>query len=433
VAASMFTYSPVVGDDVALLLRRAGFGPREADLSAASMAGYAATLSALTSPAGADAGAASSPVPQLGTDLYAALRNPTAAQSDQAKAARRTQSQLISQWWLDRMTVADHQAVEKLLFFWHGHWATSIARVGSPQLMLAQHLALRLATDFRDMAHRMVVDPALIVWLDGHENRLGAPNENLARELMELFTLGIGHYTETDIKEAARALTGWRVDAVRTRAFLDLGRHDAGPTTILGSTGTFTAASLVDLLLAQPACPRFIASRLWFRYASSTVPLPADLREKTVAAFPAPMSMLQIILNDPAFAETRGTLVRQPIEWLVGAMRQLGLRPATMSPKTVTQLMTGLERLGQRPFAPPSVGGWPAGVSWLTSAAMSVKMDLAYTLAGLAEVDALGPDGAAQLLCLDGWTNRTYSVLRGVGDPRRLLALALVSPEYLVT
>jgi uncharacterized protein (DUF1800 family) len=416
--------------DVGLLLRRAGFGPTSDELAAARKAGYPATLAALTAPTGADIGASSAPVPSLGPDPYAV--NPDAPEAT-ASATRRAQLKTLSQWWLDRMTVADHQAVERLVFFWHGHWATSVVRVGSTALMLTQHLTLRGATDFGDMAHRMVVDPALVIWLDGHENRIGAPNENLARELMELFTLGIGHYTETDIKEAARALTGWRIDLAGSRAFLDTGRHDGGRTTILGQTGVFTADRLVDLLLQQPVCPRFIAARLWFRYASSTVPVPDPLREAMAAAFPAPLAMLRILFNDNAFQATRGTLVKQPVEWLVGAMRQLGLRPATIPADALDQLLGGLEALGQRPFAPPSVGGWPAGASWLTSAAASVKLGLAHTLATLAPVGRLTPEDVARLLTIDSWSDRTYAVLRGVRDSRLLLTLGLVSPEYLVT
>jgi uncharacterized protein (DUF1800 family) len=423
----------LMSDDVGLLLRRAGFGPTGGELAAARSAGYATTLSALTRPTGPDAGAASSPVPQLGTDPFAAAPPAGSEQETKARATRREQVQQLTQWWLDRMTAADHQAVEKLLFFWHGHWATSVVRVNSPQLMLTQHLALRGAVDFKDMAHRMVVDPALIIWLDGHQNRIGAPNENLARELMELFLLGIGHYTEADIKQAARALTGWRIDLAGNRAFLDPKRHDAGQTTILGSTGAFTVQSLVDQLLGQAACPRFIASRLWFRYASPTEPLPGALREQMVAAFPVPIAMLRVMLAHDAFRATRGTMVKQPIEWLVGAMRQLGLRPTTIPAPSWGAMVGGLENLGQRPFAPPSVGGWPSGGSWLTTSAAASRLVVARAVASLVRVDRVTPEHLAYLLCIDGWTNRTYSVLRQVRDSRTLLTLGLVSPEYLVT
>jgi uncharacterized protein (DUF1800 family) len=295
-------------------------------------------------------------------------------------------------------------------------------------------LTLRGAADFAAMVHRMVVDPALVYWLDGQLNAKGAPNENLARELMELFTLGIGNYAETDVKAAGRALTGWHLDFTTGRLSFDPRTHDQGPKRILGTTADYGAASLADLLLRQRACPRFIAARLWLRYASGTEPIPARLREAMAAAFPAPMSMLRILFADDAFRATAGTMVKQPVEWLVGVMRQLAIRPADIPDDTLTQLVDGLAGLGQRPFAPPSVGGWPSGAAWLTSAAAQVRLSLAGKLASLAIDRRLTPEDAAYVLGIDTWTDRTYAVLRTLsGNSRLLVALATVSPEYLVT
>ncbi|SCF33515.1 Uncharacterized conserved protein, DUF1800 family [Micromonospora viridifaciens] len=420
-------------EDVALLLRRAGFGPTAAELAAAAKVGYAATVMALTAPRGPDIGATSAPAPQLGPDPYAVTPNPTPARRAAADKVREEQTEQLTRWWLDRLTVANHQAVEKLLFFWHGHWATSIRKVKSPQLMLTQHQTLRHAPNFAEMARRMVVDPALVHWLDGQLNTREAPNENLARELCELFLLGIGRYTEADVKAAGRALTGWRLDLRAERTVLDRDAHDAGSKVILGVRDRFTARGLVDLLLRQPACAEFIATRLWFRYASSTEPIPGATRDRMVAAFPAPMAMLRALFTDDAFRATHGTMVKQPVEWMVGAMRQLGLRPADFPREMFIQLCDGLGGLGQRPFAPPSVGGWPAGAAWLTSAAARLKLSLAGKLASQLELGRLTPEDVAAMLCVDRWTNRTYAVLRKVDNPRMLLTMGLVSPEYAVT
>ena len=415
------------------MLRRAGFGPTARELTAARLAGYSATLSTLLEPPGPDVAASSAPMPALGRDPYADRPNPTPAQRISADDTRRAQLTLIAQWWLDRMTVANHQAVEKLLFFWQGHWATSVTKVKSAQLMLAQHRTIRDARDVADLTHRMVIDPALIYWLDGQLNTKAGSNENLGRELMELFTLGIGNYAEPDIKEAGRALTGWRIDLGAERTFFDPTAHDDGPKTILGSTAAHTAESLVELLLKQRAAPRFIAERLWYRYGSSTRPIPDGLREAMAAAFPVPMSMLRVLFQDDAFAATRGTMVKQPIEWLVGAMRQLDLRAANVPAATFAQLADGLGGLGQRPFAPPSVGGWPSGAAWLTSAAAMVRLSLAGKLANLAIDGRLTPEEVADRLGIEKWTDRTYAALRDVGNARLLMTLGLVSPEYLVT
>ncbi|MDG4765958.1 DUF1800 domain-containing protein [Solwaraspora sp. WMMD406] len=419
--------------DVALLLRRVGFGPTAAELTSARQAGYQATVSTVLAPTGPDIGATSAPVPDLGSDPYAEWSNPSDDQRREADQRRQAQLERLSRWWLDRMAVARHQAVEKLIFFWHGHWATAVTKVKSPQLMLTQHQTIRAARDIADLSRRMVRDPALVHWLDGQLNTREAPNENLARELFELFLLGIGQYTEADVKQAGRALTGWRIDlAARTTAF-DPPRHDGGDKTILGVTGPFGAAGLVDLLLSRPACPRFVASRLWFRYASSQEPVPEATRERMADAFPDPMAMLGALFTDEAFTATRGSLVKQPIEWFVGGLRQLGVRPAAIPPDMLPEILNGLSGLGQRPFNPPSVGGWPAGAAWLTSAAAQVRLSLAGKMVSLIEPGPLSPADVAYLLCVDGWTDRTYAVLRDVRNARMLLTLGLASPEYLVT
>jgi uncharacterized protein (DUF1800 family) len=422
-----------MADDVALLLRRAGFGPTAAEHAAAVEAGYERTVAALTAPPGPDLGASLAPVPRLGPDPSPRLGDLTAAERAVVDTKRGQQMQVLTQWWLDRLTVADHQSTEKLLFFWHGHWATSVKKVLRPALMLTQHLTLRSSLDFSVMAHRMVADPALIFWLDGELNSKAAPNENLGRELMELFTLGIGNYTERDVKEAGRALTGWRIDYDVARAHLSQTLHDSRNKTILGAVRNFDAHSLVSFLLQQPACPRFIAARLWFRFASSSVALPASAQAAMVAAFPDSMAMLRAMLLDEAFRATGGSLVKQPVEWLVGALRQLGLRPAGMPAQTVPQILNALERMGQLPFAPRSVGGWPAGTAWLTAGAAQARLMVATKLAALAAPGRYTPEDLAALLVVAGWSNRTHAVLKGAGDPRHRVALALASPEYLVT
>jgi|SRR5579859_1612437 len=422
-----------MSDRLALLLRRATFGPTSAELASARRAGFAGTLARLTAPTGPDKGAAASPLPELGLDPYAGMPHPTPAQQAQADAVRRDQTDVISRWWLDRLTVADHQLTEKLLLFWHGHWATSISKVMSPQLMLRQHKTLRAAPDFAAMTRAMVVDPALVYWLDGQINTKSAPNENLARELMELFTLGIGHYTEQDVKSAGRALTGWWVNLGGEICVFDPTQHDTGQKTILGRTAAFDAPGLVDLLLAQPACPRFVATRLWFRFASATTPVPDATLARMVAQFPSPGRMLAVLFADEAFDASAGELVRQPIEWLVGALRQLGLRPAALPVDTVRTLLDGLRALGQVPWAPPTVGGWPAGAAWLTSATADVRLRLAWQLAQLVPPGPMSTDALADRLAVDTWSDRTYEALTDVNDPRLLLALGLASPEYLVT
>jgi uncharacterized protein (DUF1800 family) len=259
---------------------------------------------------------------------------------------------------------------------------------------------------------------------------------------MELFTLGIGNYTEADVKAGARALTGWAVDRSRNLAVINTKRYDAGEKTILGRTGAFGTEEFVDILLGQEATAKFVTARLWYRYAAPS-PVPADTHERLVGAYGPGRNItavLKALFTDPAFLGTRGQLVKQPVEWAVGAMRQLGVRPSELPAAERQQLLRALREQGQIPLDPPSVGGWPTGSAWLTTSGTQWRLRAAdliaakaspATTAKLAAVPAAQrPDALANLLALDGFTDRTRAVL--TGQPDRMLALALASPEYTV-
>jgi uncharacterized protein (DUF1800 family) len=434
---------------VAHVLRRMTFGPTAAEVDAAETAGLEATLARLVQPTGTDAGAAATPVPALGPDPILGLgRGATQADRKAAQQTARDQTQRLLGWWLERMVAAEHQFTEKLVFFWHGHWATSVQKVKSGPLMLTQLETLRRygSGDFAVLTKAMLRDPALVIWLDGQRNTRQAPNENLARELMELFTLGIGAYTEDDIKAGARALTGWTIDRGTGTTVLAPGRHDPTTKTIFGQTGNFDADSYADLLMAQPANAVHLARRFWFRFAAGTA-MPTAAEERVSAAYRPGRditALVRALFTDPEFANTRGSLVKQPIEWTTGALRQLGLRPADLTDERRRQLQGGLDGLGQVPLRPPSVGGWPAGAAWLTTSSLQVRLRLATAFAVAAAPAVLDPlssgsnqakaDALARLLVVDGWTDRTRAALDQVaGEPRRLLAVGLISPEYTVS
>jgi uncharacterized protein (DUF1800 family) len=325
-------------------------------------------------------------------------------------------------------------AAEKLTFFWHGHWATGVQKVRSAHLMLAQQQTLRRygAHDTAPLVRAMLRDPALILWLDGQRNTRRAPNENLSRELMELFTLGVGRYTEEDVKAGARVLTGWQVDRAAVRAELVARRHDDTAVTLLGRAGVADADGFADLLVRHPAHVPFIAERLWRRYGSTDAPPPAPGPGRDVTA------MLRALVTGPEFAATAGHLVKQPVEWLVGALRQLGIDPAKLGDKQRNQLTGMLRALGQVLFRPPSVGGWPAGPAWLTTSSAQARLKAGQQLAMLAPAAADRLKGSdrldvlARMLVVDAWTDRTRAALTPVKEPRRLLALALATPEYTV-
>ncbi|GAA2383430.1 hypothetical protein Cme02nite_70480 [Catellatospora methionotrophica] len=433
-------------EKVAHLLRRATFGPTADEVDQAERAGYQATVEQLLTPVGVDRGAARTAAPKFGADPYTDLpKKPTREQRQKAQQARKEQVQQLTHWWVDRMVAADHQFTEKLVFFWHGHWATSVQKVKSAALMAAQQDTFRRdgRGDFGVLVRAMLRDGALIHWLDGQRNTRKAPNENLARELMELFTLGIGAYTEADVKGAARALTGWTVDRVDGTATFQQARHDNGAKTVLGRTGPLDADSLAEVILAQPAAKTFLPERLWFRFASGE-PMPKEARDRLSAAFAGHdvTALVRAMLLDDQFATTGGQLVKQPVEWLVGAVRQLGAA-GSADDKQRKQLYQGLTRLDQVPFKPPSVGGWPSGTAWLNTFATQTRVQLAQALSAAASPAFLErlsaapvkgrPEALARLLVVDAWTDRTRAVLDAAAkDAKKLTVLGLISPEYAV-
>jgi uncharacterized protein (DUF1800 family) len=291
--------------------------------------------------------------------------------------------------------------------------------------------------DFRALAQAMIVDPAMLVWLDGGGNKVGKPNENLAREFMELFTLGVGNYTEADVKDTARALTGWRVDYRTGGATMIARAHDPGPHTVLGRTGSLDASGLVDLFVGRPVSPRFLAGRVWTRFVSDTPPDPATL-DRLVAAYGPGHDITALVteaVRQPAFRDPGSVLVREPVLWVTAAMRALRIRASKLP-----GLTADLAGLGQVPLAPPNVGGWPAGLPWLTTAAALARLDLGRKLAAAGD---LGPvttspaprrlEATAASLGLPPFAERTAAALRPLTSrPVELVAMALAGPESAV-
>ncbi|MEV6969397.1 DUF1800 domain-containing protein [Hamadaea sp. NPDC051192] len=426
------------------LLRRATFGPTAAEVDAAAARDYGDVVRELVRPTVAESAA---PLPAYAEDPLLGPIPGKRTREQRAAAQQRARALLgeLTRAWVTRMVTADHRLAEKLVFFWHGHWATSAQKVVSARLMRAQLEKFRAfgAGDFELLARQMLRDGALVYWLDGQRNTAKAPNENLARELMELFTLGVGAYTEDDVKAGAKALTGWTLDRARGAAVFDPRRHAMGRTTILGQTAAHDGDSFVRVLVEQRAHPTFLANRLWLRFGSGE-PMPSSTRDSLVTAYGRGhdvSALLTALFTDDAFTASAGHLVKSPVEWAVGAYRQLGVPTAE---KTLATTLNATRAMGQLPLRPPSVGGWPAGAAWLTTSSLQARMRCAAAIATAvpdSTLDTLRSGAAAtkvdavgRLLAVDEWTGRTRkALLDAAKKPQRLITLALISPEYAVS
>lgn len=280
--------------------------------------------------------------------------------------------------WLYSMVNSPHPLRERLTLFWHDHFATSNAKVNDLRLMQRQISALRRHAlgHFGDMLHEITRDPAMLVWLDSNTNRKGRPNENYAREVFELFSLGVGNYTEMDIQESARALTGWSVRD--GRAVFTPGDHDRGEKTILGRTGPWSAGDIVRIALSQPACSRFLVRKLFAEFVSETAELPDAYVEPLAEAFRIRDYdiewLMSALLRSWVFYSPAaiGQRIKSPIEFLVGSVRAL---EGKIGPLSLADLC---DQMGQSPFYPPSVKGWDGGAKWLNSTTLLLRQNLAF-------------------------------------------------------
>lgn len=345
-------------------------------------------------------------------------------------------TELIS-WWLDRMVLAQHPLVERMTWFWHGHWATSISKVVYPLSMQKQNNTLRKYAlgNFKDMAKAMVIDGALNYWLDNEENYLSSPNENLARELMELMTIGVDNFTQDDVTAAARALTGYSVNLPNGAVTFDAEQHYAHPLRVLGTTSKLDAQSLASLIVSKDLNIRFITERIWFRFVSGTSKPPTALESSFATR--DNYSLVEALVRTDAWSNPANSLVKSPVEWFVGACRATNVRPSSLN---AGDLQWNLSQMGQLPFWPPNVGGWPFGQAWLSGVAFQYRFQALEQLMAKADLSPLSvPKSKMLQACADWlgipeWSRRTASTLAGsLSDPSELATLALLSPEYAVS
>lgn len=282
------------------------------------------------------------------------------------------EGQDLKGWWMGEMIATPAPLAERMTLFWHGHFATSQQKVVRSQAMWHQHQLLRAQAlgNFGKLLHAVARDPAMLAYLDGASSRKEAPNENFAREVMELFALGEasqgGGYSEQDVREAARAFTGWSIERDDFAFRLRPAFHDGGSKTVFGRSGAFDGDAVIELMLEQPAAARFITAKLWREFVS---PTPEGPEFEAIAArfrasgYDIPTVLRELMRSDAFWAAgNRGALVKSPVELVVGATRQFSLQPTDLLP-----LVRKSAQLGQNLLVPPNVKGWPGYTDWINA------------------------------------------------------------------
>ena len=399
--------------DATHLLWRTQFGARAEEISAVHQAGLSKALDQMLAPQMESEGF---------VEITALLRETaldTGAVAD------------LQTWWLHRMFYSANPLTERMALLWHNHFATSFAKVRSAPHMLAQNDAFRTEAlgSFRRLLHTMSKDVAMLIWLDGNANRKRHANENFAREVMELFSLGEGNYTEDDIKQAARAFTGWHVR--NDEYWFNARQHDNTNKKLFGKTANLDGDDVIDLCLAHRACARFIALKLLREFvldAPTEVQIDAvaaRVREHEFAMAP----VLRELLGSKLFfsAEARHARIKGPVELILGACRALAVRPNLQA---VNQLAG---QLGQSLFEPPTVKGWEGGRLWITSASLLQRNNFVHRLlnGGLGKLpEPQGePDHFRELLlarAVPGLAVKTAST-------RQQVHLMMTLPEFQLT
>jgi uncharacterized protein (DUF1800 family) len=325
------------------------------------------------------------PVPQLTPwQQWSTLVRQGGASQQQATRLLRRDKQALQEWWLGTMLDTYNPLVERMVMFWHNHFTSSLDKVNQPPLILKQnqlfrHLALG---NFKLLLREVARDPAMMIYLDCNESGKGEANENFARELLELYTLGEGSYTEDDVRAAAKAFTGWGVDRNKQIFTFRKEKHDFSPITFLGRTGQLDGNDIIDILLKRPETAVNIAKKFWKEFINDDHPDMATINAwagRFRGSNYEISALLKAVLNSRAFwtAENRGAKVKSPVELIVGTLRSLPIRVPTPKGSTAMKRLTNLcHSLGQKLFVPPDPAGWPGGNHWINTDTLNSRKNM---------------------------------------------------------
>ncbi len=443
------------------LLNRAGFGGAPEEIKLLHALGNRGAVDALLE---ADEELDLFPAPEMEPLSVRMMRIPkegiSESEAEERKKIERQQTadnaSNLREWWLRRMRETPNPAREKATLFWHGHWATGLRKVGDPFLMHQQNETLRAHAlgPFAPLAKEITRDPAMIQYLDLQNSSPKKPNENFAREFLELFTLGEGHYSEADIAESARAFTGHRV-ARETGRFQFLPRQaDTGVKTVLGKTGALNGDDVVEIIVATPRCSEFLAGKIWKYYAGTpaSAPLQRALGHEYRRNGMDTGKLLRAIFSSRVFYSR--SVVRQqiksPVCWLVQMCKLLEIE---IPPGRVVHPL--LTNLGQALFDPPNVNGWDGGRAWISASTLLARYNAAGSIlrgssGNAPDIDRLVPQDMTPEKTADilAWRvfqspmsaplrERTLNFLAAHGSTlaarRELLHLLMSTPEFQLT
>lgn len=295
----------------------------------------------------------------------------------------RQENNLLIAWWLQQLHHTTIPLQERMVIFWHNHFTSSAQKVRYPELMYRQHLLFRKHAlgSFAELLKEICNDPAMIIYLDTNKNTAKAPNENFARELLELFTLGEGYYTESDIINAAKSFTGKRYNVKKDQVIFTKKQYDSSEKIFLGKKGNFSSDNIIDILLEAPRTAEFIAEKFWNHFINTKQPN-ADVIKDWAKKFRESnyqiRSLLLSIIESEVFWEqsNRGVFIKSPIEFTIGLLRELELN----SFKSYGKLANINTRLGQRLFYPPDVKGWRGGFNWLDNSSFVLRQMFAQQI-----------------------------------------------------
>ena len=303
------------------------------------------------------------------------MRDDSAQGRKDAWSIAQNEGKRLQGWWIEQMLLTSSPFIERMTLFWHNYFPSSIQKTLQPSLLHKQNLMLRQHAlgNFRHLLKAVARDPAMLVYLDGYENVKGRPNENFARELLELFTVGTSEYGQADVKAVAKVFTGWGISPGQSEFAYSAAQHDASPVTILGRTRAFSGDEVIDLLIEHPRTAERLVERVWQNFVSGKRPDKATVQSWAAQFRRADFdikALLRVVLNSPQFwdATNRGSLVKSPVELLVGTVRMANY------PRESTGEMVNLCRLmGQQLFDPPNVRGWLGGENWISTQTLLVR------------------------------------------------------------